>query len=302
MPPSSSYLTLTPDQWADRLAAAHRLLSPCTLCPRQCRVDRLQGEVGFCGGGALARVASAGPHFGEEAPLVGHGGSGTIFFSGCNLGCLFCQNHDISHERVGEEVTPQRLAGLMLALQQRDCHNLNLVTPTHFLPQILQAIHSAIPLGLGLPIVYNCGGYESREAVRLLAGVVDLYMPDAKFLDGAIAARLCQAPDYPEHMTAALREMYRQVGPLQVGPDGIARRGLLVRHLVMPAGQSTTPEVMRFLASVDPDMYVNVMAQYRPCYRAAEVPELARRPTREELAAALDAARAAGLRRLDGDG
>ncbi len=310
---SPSYLNLTPDQWADRLAAANRLLSPCALCPRECRVDRLAGETGFCHGGALARVASHGPHFGEEAPLVGHGGSGTIFLSGCNLGCIFCQNYDISHPVAGEtpalpakgaalrgeEVTAQRLAGLMVSLQQRGCHNLNLVTPTHFLPQILAAIHNAIPLGLRLPIVYNCGGYESVAALRLLDGVVDIYMPDAKFLDAAVARRLCQAPDYPERMQAAIREMHRQVGPLQVGPDGIARRGLLVRHLVMPEGQSTTPEVMRFLASLDPDTYVNVMDQYHPCYRAAEVPEIARRLTREEYTAALDAARRAGLRRLD---
>ncbi|MBU0607476.1 MAG: radical SAM protein [Armatimonadetes bacterium] len=299
MPEYHSCLNLTPDQWADRVAAANRLLSPCTLCPRECRVDRLAGETGFCHGGVRARVASTGPHFGEEAPLVGHGGSGTIFFSGCNLGCIFCQNYDISHHLAGNEVTPQRLAGLMVSLQQRGCHNINLVTPTHFLPQILQAIHNAIPLGLRLPIVYNCGGYESVAALRLLDGVVDIYMPDAKFLDAAVARRLCQAPDYPERMQAAIREMHRQVGPLQVRPDGIARRGLLVRHLVMPEGQSTTPAVMQFLASVDPDIYVNVMDQYHPCYRADEVPEIARRLTREEYAAALNAARRAGLRRLD---
>jgi putative pyruvate formate lyase activating enzyme len=294
-----SYLNLTPDQWADRLAAADRLLTSCTLCPRECRVDRAAGETGFCQGGAQARVASTGPHFGEEAPLVGTGGSGTIFLGGCNLGCLFCQNWDLSSRPAGEEVTPQQLAGIMLALQRRGCHNLNFVTPTHFLPQILHAVHAAIPLGLRLPIVYNCGGYESLEALRLLDGVVDIYLPDAKFLDPEVARRLCRAPDYPERMQAAIREMHRQVGPLQVDEQGLAWRGLLVRHLVMPERQSTTAEVMQFLASLDPDITVNVMDQYRPCYRAEEVPEMARRLTREEFQDALAAARAAGLRRLD---
>ncbi|MCE5240506.1 radical SAM protein [bacterium] len=294
-----SYLNLAPDDWAERLEAARRLLAPCTLCPRQCRVDRRAGETGFCGGGALARVASAGPHFGEERPLVGRGGSGTVFLSGCNLGCLFCQNYGISHHLGGEAVTAQGLAGIMLSLQRQGCHNINLVTPTHFLPQVLEAVHAAIPLGLHLPIVYNCGGYEALAALRLLEGVVDIYMPDAKFLDAGVAQRLCDAPDYPERMQAAVREMHRQVGPLQVDAEGIARRGLLVRHLVMPAGWSTSPEVMRFLASVDADIYVNVMDQYRPCYRAAEVAEIARRVTVEEVQQARQAARAAGLRRLD---
>lgn len=294
-----SYLNLTAAEWAERLAAGRRLLTSCVLCPRSCRVDRTAGETGYCRGGALARVASSGPHFGEERPLVGAGGSGTIFFAGCNLGCLFCQNYDISHHDHGEEVTPQHLAGTMMALQRLGCHNINLVTPTHYLPQILEAIHEAIPLGLRLPIVYNCSGYESLEALRLLEGVVDIYMPDAKFLDAGVAERLCQAPDYPERMQEAIREMYRQVGPLQVDEHGLARRGLLVRHLVMPERQSSTEEVMQFLASLDPDIYVNLMDQYRPCFRAAEAPEIARRLTREEYQEAVAAARRAGLRRLD---
>jgi len=301
MPEHPSYLNLTPQHWADRLADARRMLETCVLCPRGCLAARTEGETGFCQVGALARVASYGPHFGEEAPLVGHGGSGTIFFGGCNLGCLFCQNHSISRGPHGEEMTAPRLAGIMFNLQQQGCHNLNLVTPTHVMPQILAALHAAIPLGLRLPIVYNCGGYETVEALRLLDGVVDMYMPDAKFLDAGVAGRLCQAPDYPERMQAAIREMYRQVGPLQVEPDGIARRGLLVRHLVMPEGQSTTPAVMQFLASVDSDIYVNLMDQYRPCYRAGEVPEIARPLTHEEYREAVQAARAAGLRRLDRD-
>lgn len=277
------------------------MLSPCVLCPRACRVERVRGQVGFCKGGALARVASYGAHFGEEGPLVGHGGSGTIFFSGCNLGCLFCQNADISQQAVGEEVSAGRLAEIMVSLQRLGCHNINLVTPTHYLPQIIEAIEEAIPLGLRLPIVYNCGGYERVEALRLLEGIVDTYMPDAKFLDSEVARRLCLAPDYPERMKESIREMYRQVGPLEVDEQGIARRGLLVRHLVMPGRQSTSREVMEFLASLDPDIYVNVMAQYRPCHRAHEAPEIARRITAEEYNEAVQAAREAGLRRLDGD-
>ncbi len=297
-----SYLNLTAEEWQQRLEAAQGLLAACTLCPRQCRVNRLAGEKGFCQGGALARVASYGPHFGEERPLVGVGGSGTIFFSGCNLGCLFCQNYDISHNILaGQELAPERLAYIMLLLQQRGCHNINFVTPTHFMPQIMQAIRAAIPLGLRLPIVYNCGGYESVEALRLLEGIVDIYMPDAKFIDSQIAQRLCQAPDYPERMKEAVREMYRQTGPLEIDERGLARRGLLVRHLVMPHDFSTTQPVMEFIAALDPEIYVNVMAQYRPCYRAFEVSEIARRITHQEYEAAVRAARKAGLHRLDID-
>ncbi|MEN6643771.1 MAG: radical SAM protein [Armatimonadia bacterium] len=294
-----SYLNFSREDLAARVAAARDLLSPCRLCPRECRVQRLRSQTGYCHAGALARVASYGPHFGEERPLVGCGGSGTIFFSHCNLLCVFCQNYDLSHGAEGEDVGPTTLAGIMLSLQQKGCHNINLVTPTHYQPQILEALAEAIPLGLRLPIVYNCGGYESLEALRLLDGIVDLYMPDVKFLAPEPGQRYCAAPDYGDRAREAIREMYRQVGPLVLDDQGLAHRGLLVRHLVLPERQGDTAEVMQFIASLDPEIYVNVMAQYRPCYRAAEYPPLDRRPSRAELAEALQAARQAGLRRLD---
>ncbi|MGD9497630.1 MAG: radical SAM protein [Armatimonadota bacterium] len=284
---------------ARRAEAARELLTPCTVCPRQCHADRLAGRDCFCGGGALARVCSAGPHFGEERPLVGTGGSGTIFLVGCNLGCIFCQNYEISHGRGGTEVTAQQLANTMLGLQARGCHNINFVTPTHFVPQILAALVPAVEGGLRLPLVYNSGGYDRPDTLRLLDGVFDIYMPDAKYADPEVAARLSAARDYPQVMRAALAEMHRQVGDLEIGPDGLARRGLLVRHLVLPGGLAGTPEIMRFLALLSRDTYVNVMAQYRPCFRAHEHAELNRRITVEEYRAAVQAALDAGLHRLD---
>jgi len=285
--------------------AARRLvprLSACDLCPRRCGARRAGGDAGVCGAGRLARVASFGPHFGEEAPLVGWNGSGTVFFSGCNLRCAFCQNFEISHGGEGEEVDAGALAGIFLAVQRMGCHNLNLVTPTHVVPQILEALALAGERGFDLPLVYNCGGYESLEVLRLLEGIVDIYMPDVKFLDPARAARYCGAPDYPEVARAAVREMARQVGPLRTGPDGLARAGLLVRHLVMPEDASTTAWVLDFVAEeLGPQTYLNLMDQYRPCGRAGAFPEIARRISRAEWDAARAHAAARGLRRLDGE-
>lgn len=297
--PRPCYLDLSASDLAGRATAALALQSPCRLCPRECRAQRATGQRGHCGAGAAARVASAGPHFGEERPLVGRGGSGTIFFSYCSLRCLFCQNADLAHEGHGQDVTTAYLAGLMLRLQQDGCHNLNLVTPTHYLPQILQALAAAVPLGLRLPLVYNCGGYEALEALALLDGVVDIYMPDAKFADPQVGARLCGVPDYPSRMQAAIREMHRQVGDLQLDEAGLACRGLLVRHLVLPDGEAGTAEVTAFLASLSPATYTNLMDQYRPCYRATEDEHLRRGLTAGEHAAAVREARAAGLWRLD---
>jgi len=295
-----SYLRLHDSgELARRAERARELLSPCTLCPRRCRVDRVAGERGYCGGGDLASVSSAGPHFGEERPLVGTGGSGTVFLAGCSLGCAFCQNYEISHLRRGTEVTPAELANTMVRLQGLGCHNINFVTPTHFVPQILAALGPAIERGLRVPLVYNTGGYDALEALRLLDGVVDIYMPDAKYADARTAAALSGAADYPEVMTAALAEMHRQVGDLDIGPDGVARRGLLVRHLVLPEGLAGTPETMQFLASLSRDTYVNVMAQYRPCYKAHEHPALDRPITAAEYHEAVQAALDAGLHRLD---
>ena len=277
---------------ADALAAS---LACCEICPRRCRVNRLEGETGFCGTGADPLVASAGPHFGEEAPLVGTGGSGTLFFAGCNLGCIFCQNYDISHGRAGRPASPAELADAMLQLEQRRCHNVNFVTPTHVAPQMMQAIVLARERGLSVPIVYNCGGYESLETLRALEGFVDIYMPDAKYADGAVAAELSGAPDYPDVLFAALREMHRQVGDLAI-EGGIATRGLLVRHLVLPNGLAGSEQILDFLADLSPNTYVNVMAQYRPCYRASECARIGRPPTQREFVEAHGYATRLGLR------
>ena len=276
-------------------------LSRCDVCPRLCLVDRKKGEPGVCRTGRLAEVASYGPHFGEEAPLVGSSGSGTVFFSGCNLRCSFCQNFEISHLGAGEKMPPAKLAGVFLSVQRMGCHNLNLVTPTHVTPQILEALSMAVARGMSLPIVYNCSGYESVETLRELEGVVDIYMPDIKFLSRESAQRYCDAPDYPEVVRGAVREMARQVGPLSLDRQGVARRGLLVRHLVMPDGASTTREVIDFLAEeIGEDTYLNLMDQYRPCGRALEFSEIGRRTSSAEWVEARDYALSRGLERLDG--
>ena len=291
---------LSSGELRERAERAWGLLHRCRLCPRQCGTARIGDEVGMCRTGRRAVVSSHGPHFGEEAPLVGWGGSGTIFFTHCNLRCVFCQNYDISQLGNGFPVDAAALARIMLALQQRGCHNINLVSPTHVVPQILDALVIAAEAGLDLPLVYNCGGYESLEALALLDGVVDIYMPDAKYADEMTARRLSGVKGYPAANCAALREMHRQVGDLTLDERGVAQRGLLVRHLVLPNGLAGTPEVVSFLArELSARTYTNVMAQYRPCYRAHRFPPLARPVTGEEYLAAVDAARRAGLERLD---
>ncbi|MFP5213106.1 MAG: radical SAM protein [Acidobacteriota bacterium] len=287
-----------------RLAEAARLarerLAECTLCPRLCRVDRLSGETGYCRMGRHAVVASYGPHFGEEKPLVGRRGSGTIFFSYCNLFCLFCQNEDISHGGEGTEITAETLAAVMLDLQAQGCHNINFVTPSHVIAQILEALLIAVEGGLTVPLVYNCGGYERVSSLRLLEGIVDIYMPDFKFWDPEAASRLCGASDYPERARRALVEMHRQVGLLETDRSGVARRGLLVRHLVMPGRLAGTESVARFIAGeISPDTYVNIMSQYHPCGEAVGKPLIGRAISTDEFEEALRAARKSGLRRLD---
>jgi putative pyruvate formate lyase activating enzyme len=247
-------------------------------------------------------VASFGPHFGEEPPLTGTNGSGTVFFSQCNLHCAFCQNYDISHREEGREAAAGALADIFLSLQRMGCHNLNLVTPTHVTPQIVEALAVAEGRGLSLPIVYNCGGYESLSTLREIDGTVDIYMPDVKFLDPESAKRYCDAADYPAVVRAALKEMVRQVGPLVLDRRGIARKGLLVRHLVMPGDASTTRAVIDFLAEeIGTDTCLNLMDQYRPCGRAGDLPEIARRISRQEWEDARGYARSRGLSRLDGE-
>ena len=297
--PLPAYARLDSQEFAARVSALRDLLRSCSLCPRNCRTARLAGDLGVCRVGADPIVSSYGPHFGEEAPLVGRGGSGTIFLTHCNLKCIFCQNYDISHLGRGEPLTTDDLANIMLSLQRQGCHNINWVTPTHQVPMLVAATQLALAQGLRLPIVYNCGGYESVSVLRPLDGIIDIYMPDAKYGDNAAGRQLSGVPDYWDRCQEALAEMHRQVGDLQLNEQGIATRGLLVRHLVLPEDLAGTPTVMRFLASLSPNTYVNVMAQYRPQYRAREVPALTRPITAAEYRRALQAARDAGLHRLD---
>ena len=282
-----------------RVEVAHHKLQACDICPRRCGVNRRAGEMGECRTGEQAVVASAGPHFGEESPLVGRGGSGTIFFTWCNLHCQYCQNDSISQSGEGHPATPQEIAGVMLALEREGCHNINFVSPSHVVPQILHATLIAVRQGLHIPLVYNSGGYDSLETLALLEGVFDIYMPDMKYADAVVAARYSQIEDYPAINQAAVAEMHRQVGDLQLDDRGIARRGLLARHLVLPGGLAGTGAIVRFLASLSRNTYLNVMAQYRPCYRAHDLPPLNRRVTAAEVQEAVQMALDAGLERLD---
>lgn len=259
------------------------MMNPCILCPRNCAVQRGKGQKGFCGIGEAAVISSVGPHFGEESVLVGHGGSGTIFFAGCNLGCVFCQNFEISHHRNGREVAIEELAESMLELQNMGCSNINFVTPTHVIPAIAAGLELAQSKGLTLPTVYNTGGYDSVETLKLLDGFIDIYMPDMKYSDSVVAEELSGASDYPEVNRAAVKEMRRQVSDLQL-EKGLAVRGLLVRHLVLPENLAGSFEIIDFLVEqISPKTTINVMGQYRPCYKAGAHPKINRRPSRQEI-------------------
>jgi putative pyruvate formate lyase activating enzyme len=275
-------------------------LASCELCPRRCRVNRLEDERAFCRTGRKAVFSSYGPHFGEEDPLVGRYGSGTVFFTHCNLLCCFCQNYDISHEGAGQEIEPHGLARVMLSLQGQGCHNVNFVSPTHVVAQILEALPIAIEGGLRVPLVYNTGGYDLPDTIRYLEGVFDIYMPDVKFSDDSTAEALAKAPDYPEVCRAALKEMHRQVGDLCLSSEGVAYRGLLVRHLVMPDRLAGTEETFSWISDhLSKSTYLNVMDQYHPCGTAYRHPSLSRRITRDEYEEAVQAAARYGLFRLD---
>ncbi len=296
-----AYLRLSRDELWEKVRLSEEILKRCALCPRNCKVDRTSGEIGFCRTGNKPFVASWGPHFGEERPLVGRFGSGTVFFSFCNLGCIFCQNWTISHLGEGNEISFEKLAEIMLEIQDMGCHNINLVTPTHQMPMILRSIAIASEMGLNIPIVYNCGGYESLEAIKILDGVVDIYMPDFKYSNPEMALKYSKAKDYPEKAKAAIKEMHRQVGDLMIDERGIALRGLLVRHLVLPEGIAGTKEVVRFIAEeISKNTYINIMDQYYPCYKAFEHPPLDRRITTKEYSEAVKMAMDAGLKRIDG--
>ncbi len=297
-----AYLALERAELQRRIDAAWELMRmPCRVCPRGCKVDRAADDRrGFCRVGSRALVFSYHPHFGEEPVLVGTGGSGTIFFASCNLACVYCQNWEISQLRVGREVEPPELAAMMLRLQGMGCHNVNLVSPTIYVPQIMAAMPDAIDGGLRIPLVYNTGGYDSLEALRLLEGVVDIYMPDIKYSDERTAGKYSVVKDYYARTKAAVKEMHRQTGDLVV-EGGVAVRGLIIRHLVLPYGLSGTEEVMRFIAEeVSRDSYVNVMAQYRPEHKALRYRELSRRISSDEYREALAAARRHGLWRFAG--
>ncbi|SMB99969.1 putative pyruvate formate lyase activating enzyme [Thermanaeromonas toyohensis ToBE] len=264
------------------------LLKDCTVCPHHCHVNRQKGEKGFCRAGFEVEIGGYGPHFGEEPPLVGRGGSGTIFFSHCNLACVFCQNYEISRGWQSEKVSLEKLARIMLALQERGCHNINLVTPSHYVPQIIAALAIAAEQGLRLPLVYNCGGYEETATLRAIEGIIDIYMPDFKYADAEVGRRLSKVPDYPQVAQEAIKEMHRQVGDLELDEGGIARKGLIIRHLVLPGGLAGTKEVLEFIArEISPYSYINIMSQYYPAGEAHRYPLLTRRITTEEYREAL---------------
>ena len=285
---------------SEKAKKAIQMLEDCSICPRNCKVNRIKGERGICEGGYLPKISSYSPHFGEERPLVGFQGSGTIFLTHCNLGCIFCQNFSISHLGEGREVSFDRLSSMMIELQKLGCHNINFVSPTHFVPQVMKALLKAVDMGLSVPLVYNTGGYDSVKTLRLLDGIIDIYMPDLKYTSSRVAEQYSHAPDYPEIAKLALKEMHRQVGDLVCDERGIAQRGLLVRHLVLPQGLAGTQEAMQYISSeISPNTYVNIMDQYYPCGDISHDSPLSRRITRQEYEEAIWAAKEEGITRLD---
>jgi len=290
-----SYLNLSKKELKKRVEKALSFLNPCQVCPRKCGVNRLENKKGFCRLGRKAKVSSSHPHFGEESCLVGTFGSGTIFFTSCNLACIFCQNYDISQLDYGQEISSQELVKMMISLQKLGCHNINFVTPTSQVPQILEALEVAIERGLKIPLVYNSNAYDSVETLKLLDGIIDTYLPDAKYSDDEIALKYSSAPNYFEIMKKALKEMHRQVGDLEI-KNGIAVRGLLIRHLVLPDNLAGTEKIMKFLAEeISKNTFVNIMDQYRPCYKAFSYPELSRGITFKEYQEAINLAKKYGL-------
>ncbi len=291
---------LSSDSFPERIARARDHLSSCTVCPEVCRVDRTADEVGNCGIGNLAWVSSYGPHLGEEAPLRGWKGSGTIFFSGCNLSCKYCQNASISQKKSGQEMDARQLAEVMLQLQGRGCHNINFVSPSHVVPQILEAVYLAAKEGLEIPLVYNTGGYDSLAMLKLLSGVIDIYMPDMKYSQDEVGEKYSRVRHYPTVNRRGVKEMHRQVGDLVINQEGIAQRGLLVRHLVLPHDLAGSSSVLRFLAEeISPDTYINIMDQYRPSYQVYDDSHLGRMVTREEYSRVRVLAEELGLQRGD---
>jgi putative pyruvate formate lyase activating enzyme len=280
-----------------RIVKLYKILEECELCPRRCGVNRLASNLGYCKAGKELAISSYGPHFGEEPEITGRNGSGTIFLTNCNLLCIYCQNYEISHLGYGKEVSAVEAAEIMLSLQKTGCHNINLVTPTHYTPQLVKAISIAARRSLKLPIFWNCSGYENVEVVKLLDGIVDIYKADIKYSSSASAKMYSNASDYFDRSKEAVREMHCQVGDLKVDGRGIAYRGLLIRHLVLPNNLAGSEKVLEFVAELSKECYVNIMPQYRPCGRAREHKELSRRPTSTEYLRVLDYARKLGLHR-----
>jgi putative pyruvate formate lyase activating enzyme len=289
---------LTLPELQQRAEALTQLITECRICPNECFARRAEGETGECHSTNEVIISSAGPHYGEEPPLVGSFGSGTIFFTNCNLSCEFCQNFDISHEGVGEKISTEDLAILMLQLQQRGCHNINLVTPTHFAPQIIQSLTLAVEKGLEIPLVYNCGGYESVETLKLLEDIVDIYMPDIKYSVNENALKYSGVQNYWQIVKEAVTEMHRQVGDLKISKRGFAQRGLLIRHLVLPNDISGSKAIIDFVADdISKETYLNIMDQYHPAYQASKYKELNRRITASEYREIVEYALRRGVRR-----
>jgi len=279
-----------------RVREAYRRLAACDLCPHGCGVNRIKNELGICGAGLKPKIASANVHRGEEPPISGSRGSGTIFLSGCSIKCVFCQNFPISHFGNGQLITTRELAARMLRLQKQQVHNINFVTPTHYLPQILAALWLAIPLGFSLPIVWNTSGYEKVDALQLLDGIVSIYLPDMKYSDKSTAAQISSAPDYPQINRAAVLEMLRQVGHLQVDEDDVATCGLIIRHLVLPEGKAGSRETLPWIAeTLGDETHIALMSQYFPAHKAGEIKGLNRPVNHEEYDAAVAALEEAGL-------
>lgn len=296
-----SYLNLSKEEFQRRIDRLFKFLECCEICPRKCGVNRLKGEFGFCKLGSRAVVSSFTPHFGEEKILVGNGGSGTIFFTSCNLACVYCQNFEISQLRIGREVSFEKLAYMMISLQEMGCENINLVTPTPQVFAIVKAIFLAREMGLCLPIVYNTSAYDSVEVLKILEGIVDIYMPDFKYSDNALALKYSYAPNYFEVAKKAIKEMQRQVGDLKI-VKGVAKRGVLIRHLVLPNNLAGSKEIFEFIAKeISKNAYLHIMAQYWPAYKADHFPELSREITKEEYLRAIEWAKEAGLKRIEKD-
>ncbi|MEM5782443.1 MAG: radical SAM protein [Candidatus Aenigmatarchaeota archaeon] len=294
-----SYLNLTKKEFENRVKRLFNILEKCKICPRNCSVNRLKNEKGYCKVGYLPFISSYHPHFGEEPILVGRNGSGTIFFTSCNLSCIYCQNFEISQYLIGKEITFEELADIMLYLQNIGCHNINLVTPTPQIPQILKSLSIAIDKGLKIPLVYNTNSYDSIEVLKLLNGIFDIYLPDVKYADDYIAYRYSNAKNYFEIMKKAIKEMYKQVGNLILDKNGIAIRGLIIRHLVLPNNLAGSEKIFKFISKeISKDVFINIMPQYYPCYRAYEYPEFSRKITKEEFITVVRLAKKYGLKNI----